>query len=138
MSALLDTLPETLGLRLDDLVLTPGLAVALVSSTAETAPCPGCGTPSDRVHSRYRRTVADVPCPDRRLVLRLRVRRFRCIDPGCPRRVFCERLPELVTAHARSTTRLTGAQIAIGFALGGRATGPPRQRTRRPPCGRGL
>jgi transposase len=54
-------------------------------------------------------------------VLRLRVRRFRCIDPGCPRRVFCERLPGLVTAHARSTTRLTGAQIAIGFALGGEA-----------------
>jgi transposase len=121
MSALLDTLPETPGLRLVDLALTPGLAVALVTSTAGTATCPRCGTPSDRVHSHYRRTVADVPCPDRRLVLRLRVRRFRCIDPGCAQRIICERLPGFLSPHARSTTRLAGAHCAIGFALGGEA-----------------
>jgi hypothetical protein len=121
MSALLDTFPECPGLRLDDLVLTPNLAVALVASTSATAACPRCGTPSQRVHSHYRRTVADLPCHDRRFVLRLLVRRFRCIDASCPRHIFCERLPGLLAAHARSTTRLTGAHCAIGFALGGEA-----------------
>jgi len=121
MSAFLDTFPESPGLHLDDLVLTPDLAVALVTSTSATADCPCCGTPSERVHSHYRRTVADLPCHDRRFVLRLRVRRFRCTEPGCTRRVFCERLPGLLAAHARSTTRLTGAHCAIGFALGGAA-----------------
>jgi hypothetical protein len=121
MSALLDTFPECPGLRLDDLVLTPGLAVALAASTSATAACPRCGTRSERVHSHYRRTVADLPCRDRRFVVRLLVRRFRCIAPGCPRRIFCERLPGFLVAHARSTTRLTGAHRAIGFALGGEA-----------------
>jgi transposase len=121
MSLLLETLPECPRLRLDDVVLTPTAAVVLLVSTAATAPCPRCGTPSDRVHSRYRRTVADLPCHDRGFLLRLLVRRFRCIDPGCTQRIFCERLPGFLSAHARSTTRLTGAHCDIGFALGGEA-----------------
>jgi transposase len=121
MSSLLDPLPGGLGLRLDDLILTSTTAVALVVATAATAPCPRCGTPSDRVHSRYRRTVADLPCHDRPVALRLVVRRFRCIEPGCPQVIFCERLPGLLDAHARCTARLTDAHRAIGFALGGEA-----------------
>jgi transposase len=109
------------GLRLDDPVLTPNTAVALLVATAASAPCPGCRTPSDRVHSRYRRTVADLPLQDRPVALRLVVRRFRCINPGCPQAIFCERLPALLDAHARTTARLTGAPRALGFALGGEA-----------------
>src|SRR5262249_55551546 len=52
---------------------------------------------------------------------RLVVRRFRCVEPGCPRVIFCERLPELLHPHARTTDRLSGAHRAIGFALGGEA-----------------
>jgi transposase len=109
------------GLRLDDLVLTPSTAVALLVSTSTTAACPHCGTPSPIVHSRYRRTVADLPCQGRPVALRLVVRKFRCTHPGCPRRIFCERLPGLLDAHARPTARLTDAHRAIGFALGGEA-----------------
>jgi len=108
-------------LRLDDLVLTPTTAVALLVSVAAAARCPRCGTASDRVHSRYRRTVADLPCRGRPVALRLVVRRFRCARPGCPQAVFCERLPGLIGAHARSTARLTEAHRAVGFALGGEA-----------------
>jgi hypothetical protein len=53
--------------------------------------------------------------------MRLLVRRFRCIDPSCSQGIFCERLPGLLDAHARSTARLTDAHRAIGFALGGEA-----------------
>ena len=102
----LDLFPGA-GLRLDDLVLTPTTAVALLVSVAATARCPRCGTASDRIHSRYRRTVADLPCQDRPVALRLVVRRFRCARPDCPRAVFCERLPGLIDAHARGTARLT-------------------------------
>src|SRR5262245_50889717 len=76
------------GLRLDDLVLTPNIAFVLLIATAPSASCPRCGTSSDRVHSRYRRSVADLPCQDRAVALRLVVRRFRCIDPGCPQAIF--------------------------------------------------
>jgi hypothetical protein len=109
------------GLRLDDLVLTPNTTFALLVATAPSAPCPRCGAASDRIHSRYRRTVADLPCQGRPVALRLVVRRFRCIDPCCPQVIFCERLPALLDARARTTARLTDAHRAIGFALGGEA-----------------
>jgi hypothetical protein len=118
---LLGDLASAAGLRLDDLVLTPSTAVALLASISPTAACPRCGTPSDRIHSRCRRTVADLPCQDRPVALRLVVRKFRCADAACPQRIFCERLPRLIAAHARSTARLTEAHRAIGFALGGEA-----------------
>ncbi len=121
MHPLFPLLPECLGLRLDDLILTPDVAVALIASTAPAADCPRCGTPSRRLHSHYRRTVADLPCQDRLVALRLVVRRFRCSQPGCPQAVFCERLPGLLAAHARSTKRLTVAHRALGLALGGEA-----------------
>jgi transposase len=116
--------PELLpaaGLRLDDVVLTPSTAVALLVSTSPTAACPRCATACDWVHSRYCRTVADLPCRDRPVALRLVVRRFRCAQPDCSQDIFCERLPGLLNAHARSTTQLTDAHRAIGFALGGEA-----------------
>ena len=99
-------------LRLDDLVLTPTTAVALLVSVAAAARCPRCGTASDRVHSRYRRTVADLPCRGRPVALRLVVRRFRCARPGCPQAVFCERLPGLIDAHARCTARLADTVLS--------------------------
>src|SRR5262249_55049254 len=109
------------GLRLDDLVLTPTAAVALLTATTPTAVCPQCGTASDRVHGRYRRTVADLPSQGRPVAPRLVVRKSRCISPGCPRRIFCERLPDVLAPSARSTARMTGAHRDIGFALGGEA-----------------
>jgi hypothetical protein len=120
-SVLLVDFFTTAGLRLDDLVLTPSTAVALLVCTSATAACPRCGSISDHVHSRYRRTIADLPCPDRAVALRLVVRKFRCARPDCPQDIFCERLPGILKAHARSTTRLTDAHRAIGFALGSEA-----------------
>ena len=43
------------------------------------------------------------------------------IRPDCPWRIFCERLPRVLPAHARSITRLSEAHRDIGFALGGEA-----------------
>jgi transposase len=121
MSPLLDPVPGCPCLRLDDLVVAPTMTVASLTSTAASASCPRCRTPSDRVHSHYRRTVADLPGHDRPVVIRLVVRRFRCINPDCPQVILCERLPELLDVHARTTIRLSDAHRAIGFALGGEA-----------------
>jgi transposase len=107
--------------RLDDFVLTPTTAVLLLVATSPTAVCPRCGVPSDRIHSRYRRTAADLPLRGRHVALRLVVRRFRCTHPDCPQEIFCERLPHLLEPHARATARLTDAHRDIGFAAGGEA-----------------
>jgi transposase len=107
------------GLAVVDLALTPTMLLVRVASTAAGAACPLCGRVSDRVHSRYERTVADLPAHDRPVGLRLNVRRFRCTKGDCPRSIFCERLPGLVTPHARATGRLTNAHRLVGLALGG-------------------
>src|SRR5512142_1933574 len=108
-------------LAVTDFALTPTIAVIVIASTAPTAACPLCGGLSDRAPSRYTRTIADLPGHNRPVALRLRVRRFRCTTPDCPRAIFCERLPGLVSAHARSTDRLADAHRLLGLARGGEA-----------------
>ena len=83
--------------------------------------CPGCGSPSASVHSRYTRAPRDVPAFGRGLIIRLRTRRFRCILPSCSRKTFAEQFgSEIVAAHARRTHRLDRLVHGIGIALGGR------------------
>ncbi len=84
-----------------------------------TACCPLCHQPSERVHSTYQRTVADVPCGGRRVLLLLTVRKYICHTGDCPRSIFTERLPELVQSYARMTNRLREWIEAIGRAASG-------------------
>lgn len=51
----------------------------------------------------------------------LNVREFRCTQARCSRRVFTERLPDLVVPYARKTIRLYEVLELFGFALGGNA-----------------
>ncbi|GAB4370962.1 MAG: hypothetical protein Kow00121_12120 [Elainellaceae cyanobacterium] len=66
-----------------------------VLSTQQSAQCPVCGTSSARTHSQYQRTLADLPCVNFKLTLTLHVSKFFCDHPGCIRRIFIERIPEL-------------------------------------------
>ena len=48
------------------------------------------------------------------------VRKFFCRTPSCcVRRIFTERLPEVVAPYSRTTERLNVLLRAIAFALGG-------------------
>lgn len=91
-----------------------------VRSHRLTSPCPRCRHASERVHSYYTRTVADVPCAGRALRITLRMRKFRCLDRGCPQKVFPERFPDYVRPWARKTLRLVEQMTALGMAAGGR------------------
>ena len=44
------------------------------------------------MHSRYARSLADLPLSGRFVMLKLFVRRFRCERALCTRRIFSERL----------------------------------------------
>jgi transposase len=107
-------LPE--GMVLGQVELTQTQLIVEDIATQPCDRCPGCGTLSDAVHCQYQRTVQDVPCGGRRVVLRLKVRKFFCRTPICPRKVFTERLPELVRPWARVSTRLLEELKAIGLA----------------------
>jgi hypothetical protein len=63
--------------------------------------------------------LADLPLAGTALRLHLRVRRFFCRTPQCPRWIFSERLPHLARPHAQRTLRLAATQQQLGLALGG-------------------
>jgi transposase len=92
-----------------------------VIATQAEAACPICGQLARRVQSHYTRTLADLPWATMRVQLHLHVRRFFCANPACPRKIFTERLRDLVVAYARRTNRLRDQLLAAGFALGGEA-----------------
>lgn len=83
--------------------------------------CSKCGSHSQRVHSRYPRTLADAPIGGQRAELVLEVRRFFCDNPECQKKTFAEQVPELTAPHARRTGLLRGMLEAVGLALAGRA-----------------
>ena len=88
----LPTVPD--GLHVDDLTLDPSALLLFARTTAAQAFCPHCGHTSSRVHSRYWRTLRDLPWQDRAVTWRVQVRRFRCSH--CPGRIFVERIPGLM------------------------------------------
>jgi transposase len=90
-------------------------------SQADRATCPGCGTVSGRVHSRYQRRLADAAIGGRRVVIRLAVRRFSCDAPDCPAATFAEQVEGLTSRYARRTPVLTAMLGAVAVALAGRA-----------------
>ncbi|MEO1509202.1 MAG: ISL3 family transposase [Cyanobacteria bacterium J06633_23] len=95
--------------------------VITVESTQVIAHCPLCQAPTGRVHSRYQRTLRDLPLVQFSLTLLLEVCKFFCLNDACPRRIFTERLPSLVAPWARCTARYTEHLIAMGLELGGSA-----------------
>ena len=107
-------LPE--GMIIGRVEITTAQLTVEVVSTQPVAHCPGCGSPSDSIHCQYQRTVQDVPCGGRNVVLRLRVRKFACRSSSCPRKVFAERLPDLVQPWARVSNRLLEEVKAVGLA----------------------
>jgi transposase len=90
-------------------------------TTASAAACPGCGTSSVRVHSRYQRVLRDLAVCGRPVELNLRVRRFFCEVPGCLRAIFVEQVDGLTSRHARRTPALRVLLTSIGVRLAGRA-----------------
>jgi transposase len=76
------------------LPLPDGIVIASVHPTASrlvvqvaccyaSGTCPLCQQPSERVHGAYVRTVADLPCASRHVILALTVRKFVSHEKVC-------------------------------------------------------
>jgi transposase len=92
-----------------------------LTATQTLVHCPVCRFPTQRIHSHYTRTVADLPWAHLHVVLQLGVRKFFCANGRCTRRIFTERLPQLLAPWARRTQRLAQRLGSIAVALGGTA-----------------
>ncbi|MCU7821118.1 ISL3 family transposase [Kitasatospora sp. DSM 101779] len=91
------------------------------ATTSDEAGCPSCGTVSARVHSSYVRRLDDSAASGRRVVVELRVRRFRCRERMCPRSTFVEQAAGLTFRHGRRSQSLQTALQQLALALAGRA-----------------
>jgi transposase len=114
-------LPIPPSLHVAALLLEDGRLTILAASETANPRCPVCGQPAQRVHSRYRRALADLPWAGVAVRLRVEARKFFCDDGACPQKVFAERLDGVAAVHARRTDRQRQELEAIAFALGGEA-----------------
>jgi transposase len=112
-------LPGPRGLRCSELSIHAEVIKIRVRCVATSATCPICRWPSRRVHSRYGRTLADLPWHGVPVRIELLARRFFCDIPTCPRRIFAERLSDVAAAYARKTWRFIEAIESIAFTCGG-------------------
>lgn len=76
--------------------------------------CPYCGEVSDSVHSKYIRTLSDLPIQNNEVKLLLVVKKFFCQNPKCTHKTFGERY-KFVEPKAVRTNRLVEYINNIGL-----------------------
>ncbi|WSB30882.1 ISL3 family transposase [Streptomyces sp. NBC_01788] len=115
-------LPHLAALLVEQVRVEEEMVLVVARTRDGTAvPCPGCGTPARRVHSRYRRQLADAALGGRPVVIDLCVRRLFCDSAHCARRTFAEQTAGLTVRYGRRTAALAKIVQAIALALAGRA-----------------
>lgn len=103
-------LPLGTGLRVNALTIDSEARAARavfveLDSIASSCPCPSCQLASERIHSHYQHTIADLPWADLVVRLCLQVRKFFCDNATCVRKIFTERFSSFVTPWAWRTVR---------------------------------
>ncbi len=109
------------GLWVQQVLYSSEELAVLLATTSPMSTCPVCQLDASRVHSRYKRTLFDLPLASRPVRLQLQVRRFFCLTSDCPRCIFAERVPSLTQPYAHRTSRMAASLRQIGLALGGQA-----------------
>jgi transposase len=113
--------PQLAGLRVDRVEDTGDAVVISASCVPSSRSCPACGALSARVHGGYSRTVADGAAAGRPVRIILRVLRFLCLDPSCPKVTFAVQADGLTSRYCRRSVPLTGMLTGFGLELAGRA-----------------
>jgi len=86
-----------------------------LESTRITAMCPDCGHETSKHTTYFHRKLQDLPLADKSLWLDVRVKKLRCLNPACSRKIFSETLDEFAKPKSRKTRRLD--KMLVTFAL---------------------
>ena len=113
--------PQLAGLRVHRMEDTGDAVVISSPCTASSGCCPACGSPSSRVHGGYSRTVADGAAGGRPGLVIVRVLRFLCVNPSCPKVTFAVQADGLTSRYGRRSVPLTQLLTGLGLELAGRA-----------------
>ncbi|MFB6613230.1 transposase family protein [Streptomyces sp. NPDC056367] len=116
-----DVLFPDVDVRLEAVEFTAGASIVVATACGPPPRCPGCRVRAWRVHSSYTRSLAERSLSGRKLLVRLRVRRFFCDRSQCRRRTFVEQVGGLGERHRRSSLGLKTWLRQVAVELGGRA-----------------
>jgi transposase len=114
-------LPPDDHIKFQSLIIDEPRLILVATMISVKSTCPDCSQPTDRIHGRYPRTLADLPWATAPIELRFIIRRFRWHTCTCRRQTFAERLPSGAPPYARTTKRFATAHAHTGLALGGAA-----------------
>ena len=95
-------------------------AVSIVCCRGSEASLSICGCLSQSRHSCYWRCLQDLPWQGLSVQLYMLAHRYRRRNPGCPRKIFCERLPGVARRYARQTDRTSEIVRVVGYIAGGK------------------
>ena len=95
------------GLRIKEYEIQGEKITFYAYSSKKSCKCPLCNKLSSRVRSGYFRKLMDLPCGGLRTAIMLKVRRFRCSNKKCRRKIFSERYDGYTKPYSRKTDRAT-------------------------------
>ncbi len=94
-----------------------GTLTLYVSSSSNEANCPYCSHQSDKVHSRYTRTLCDLPAFGKTVQLCFHARKFFCLNAGCKKKTFAEQPGNEIFRYRRRTRRCEVCVHRHGLAM---------------------
>jgi len=112
-------LPSNVQLNADTISSEPGTLLIGASVRQTGSICPICSQTSKRVHSRYSRTLLDLPISENLARVRLKARKFFCDNFECPRKVFIERFDCEIKPYYRRMLRSNDLLARMALELGG-------------------
>ena len=88
--------------------------------TNKSAICPHCCKKSTNIHSKYTRTIKDLPIQEYKVILNIETKIFFCKNKKCNTNTFAETF-DFIENHSRMTTRLKDRIIQDSKGMSARA-----------------
>jgi len=102
-----------------DIKVDTEVAIVYIKSKQIEQYCPLCNTQATKLHSYYNRSFKDLPNFDRKVLLKLKCRKFYCINDLCRRKIFVESFKDHFPRYGRATDRFYSKLLKIAMLVGG-------------------
>ncbi len=112
-------LPTNVQLRAHSIYSEPGILYIDTSACQTCSICPVCNKRSSKIHSRYSRTLLDLPISGHLSKIKLKARKYFCDNTECPRKVFTERFDYEIKPYYRRMIRSNDLLMRMALELGG-------------------
>ena len=92
-----------------------------IERTNKSDICPCCGKKSTNIHSKYIRTIKDLPIQEYKVILNITAKVFFCKNKNCSVNTFAEQF-DFIESHSRMTTRLKNKIVDDSKGMSARAS----------------